>query len=581
MNLNARVNVNTTATANAHAADDRGARVAYAVIEVPSFSLQSVLRHAPELARRAVALVDAQATTPRVIEATPAARREGVVEGLTAPQALARCRQVVVRQRSAADERVAMEALLQCAYAFSPHLEASAPGRVTLDLRGLSALGGVADAAGGECDPGDERDRERLAAWAARLLEALATLQLQVAVGLGPTPNLARLAARWGSSWAGHAPSVAATDGEGKNASPQVPRPPGVTHPAPGVVRVEAPAAFVESLPVEALEPSSDVASLLARWGIRRVGQLLALGQAELSERLGLEALALFAAASTTATRPLRTVAPGERFEERHRFEAPIESLEPVLFFLRRFVDALAVRLEACGLAAGSLRLRFVLENAQHLEWTLRLPQPARRSDLLFRVLQTHLENLRTDSPVLEVELVAEPARVEQKQFSLFEAALRDPHQFQETLARLAALVGADRVGTPEREDGHRADAFTLVPPHFEGDPPAPAPEPPDLLRAVPLRRLRPAVPAQVITRASDAETPLQTQTGALARPLHVLCEVAGGRVRLAIGPWRTSGQWWDERRWEREEWEVSLHGGRVLRLVREGDAWRCEAVLD
>ncbi len=579
--MNGNGNGNVDAGPRLAASGSAPPRPAYAVIEVPSFGLQAVLRHAPDLARRPVALVDTLATTPRVIDATPAARREGVTDGLTAPQALARCRQVVVRHRSLPDERVAMDALLHCAYAFSPHLEASAPGRVTLDLRGLSALGGAGDLEGN-----GQPARERVAAWAARLVEALAIVQLKAQVGLGPTPNVARLAARWGLlSAPPMPPSRATATAAAARAGSAATAPllaPGVDGLVPGVVQVKNAAVFVANLPVEALEPSSDVASLLARWGLQRTGELLALGQAELSERLGLEALGLFAAASVTATRPLRLVAPAERFEERHAFEAPIESLEPLLFILRRFVDALALRLEACGLAAGALVLRLVLESGERAECRLRLPQPARRADLLFRVLHTHLESLRTPSPVMEVELVAEPARVEQKQFSLFETALKDPHQFQETLARLAALVGADRVGTPARVDGHRVDAFTLVPPHFEGEPAAGGPETPDLLRTVPVRRLRPGARAQVILGTVSATPPGPPPAGASARvPLHVACEIAGGRVRVAVGPWRTSGHWWDERRWEREEWDVSLPGNRVLRLVREGDGWQCEAVLD
>jgi hypothetical protein len=113
-------------------------------------------------------------------------------------------------------------------------------------------------------------------------------------------------------------------------------------------------------------------------------------------------------------------------------------------------------------------------------------------------MLQTHLETLRTDSPIGSVTLTAEPTAARQKQFSLFEAALRDPHQFQETLARLSALVGADRVGTPVRENSHRSDAFTLAPPDFENAPAMIGQRVAEILRATPVRRLRPAVKAVV-----------------------------------------------------------------------------------
>ncbi|MGE3312629.1 MAG: DNA polymerase Y family protein, partial [Limisphaerales bacterium] len=401
----------------------------YAVLQVPRFALQAVLRHEPPLRTRPVALVDPDTTPPRVVEATPSALEQGVSAGLTAPQALARCRVVSIRARVAAQETAATEALLQCAYGFSPHIESTAPGVITLDLRGLIEL----RPANGGASAGAEGSEDRaLDAWGERLRSAVASLGLDARVGVGPTPNVARHAARWGRGGGG-----------------------GVE---PGVRVVTDPAEFVAGLPVAALEPSTHVVEILQGWGIRTVGELLVLGQASLAERLGLEALGLFAAASVTACRPLKLVKPAERFEETHEFDPGIETLEPLLFLLRRFTESLVRRMEAFGWVVGELRLGLWLESGRMLESRLRVPQPSRRADVLFRMLHTHLEPLRTDSSIVRVGLAAEATRPEQRQFGLFECALRDPNQFQETLARLAALVGADRVGSPVREDSHRPD---------------------------------------------------------------------------------------------------------------------------
>src|SRR5256714_4955695 len=90
------------------------------------------------------------------------------------------------------------------------------------------------------------------------------------------------------------------------------------------------------------------------------------------------------------------------------------------------------------------------------------IPQPANDVDLLFRMLQTHLENFKSEHPIIGVALTAEPIRPVSQQFGLFETALRNPHQLYETLARLTALLGADRVGTPVLEETHRPDAFRM-----------------------------------------------------------------------------------------------------------------------
>jgi len=380
-----------------------------------------------------------------------------------------------------------------------------------------------------------------LAAWARRLQTAVAALGLQARVGAGPTPNVARHAARW-------------------------------SH---GIELVADAPAFIAGLPVAALEPTPHVASILEQWGLRTVGEVLALGQAALAERLGLEAFALVAAASAGAVRPLNLVRPAERFEDGFEFELPVETLEPLLFLLRRFADQLERRLEACGLVASALHLTLRLESGPALERCLRVPEPTRLAGVLFRMLQTHLESVRAAAPITAVSLRADPARPVQRQFSLFESALRDPNQFQETLARLSALVGADRVGTPVREDSHRPDAFRLVPPDFENAPVAPPRVAGDWRRPAPMRRVRPGAPAQVIPASPASGDP-----GALP-PASLRSAVASGRVTVALGPGRLSGNWWESGGWREESWEVETHQHQVVRLVHRDGAWAVEAVGD
>src|SRR5690348_6009792 len=103
----------------------------FAVIFIPNFSLQAVLRHEPELRRRAVALVDPKATKPILVQLTTPARAFGVCEGLTPSQAMARCAELIIKPRSTAQEESATEVLLQTAYAFSPNIESTAPGVCT------------------------------------------------------------------------------------------------------------------------------------------------------------------------------------------------------------------------------------------------------------------------------------------------------------------------------------------------------------------------------------------------------------------------------------------------------------------
>src|SRR6185436_18245497 len=318
----------------------------FAVVFIPQFAFQAALRHEPELWTKPIALVDPARTVPIVCDRTEPAHVAGVAAGLTPTQALARCGALTFRHRSIAHEAAATEALLQCAYSFSPHIEVTDAGLCTLDLRGLTILSGG--------------DPAKMAAWAGRLRLALGNINLRARIGLGATPNVARHAALWSKE----------------------------------IEIVSDPVSFVANLPIAALAPSSDVLLILQKWGIRTVGEFLALGQDALADRLGLEALALFATASTTAVRPLNFVRPSEHFVESFEFENVVETVEPLLFILRRFVDQLCQRLEFTGLVAEAQLLRIQLESGEVMERRLRLPQPTRQPEVLFRLLHTHLETL-------------------------------------------------------------------------------------------------------------------------------------------------------------------------------------------
>src|SRR5713101_29296 len=206
------------------------------------------------------------------------------------------------------------------------------------------------------------------------------------------------------------------------------------------------------------------IIAILHKWGIHTLGQLAALDKEELRARLGPEAFRLWERANGTSTRLLKFVQPPESFEESFEFEHEIETAEPLLFMLHRFLEQLALRLSSIYLVAKELTLRITFANKQHYERCFKIPQPTNDVDLLFRMLHTDLENFKSEYPITAVSLGAHPTKAPKQQFGLFETTLRNPHQLSETLARLTALLGADRVGTPVLEETHRPDAFHLEP---------------------------------------------------------------------------------------------------------------------
>src|SRR6184192_1597010 len=206
------------------------------------------------------------------------------------------------------------------------------------------------------------------------------------------------------------------------------------------------------------------ILTILHKWGIHTLGQLAALDKEQLGARLGPEAVRMWERASGQSNRVLKLIRPPESFEESFEFEHEIETAEPLLFMLRRFLEQLAVRLGAIYLVAKELTLRITFGNKQTYERVFKIPQPTNDVDLLFRMLQTHLENFRSEHPIVAVALSAKPIKPAGEQFGLFETTLRNPHQLSETLARLIALLGSERVGTPVIEETHRPDAFRMEP---------------------------------------------------------------------------------------------------------------------
>jgi len=322
------------------------------------------------------------------------------------------------------------------------------------------------------------------------------------------------------------------------------------------------------------------ILAILHKWGIHTIGQLAALNKQQLGARLGPEAVRMWEHANGRSNRVLKLIRPSESFEESFEFENEIETAEPLLFMLRRFLEQLAIRLSAIYLVAKELTLRITFTDKQIYERIFKIPQPINNVDLLFRMLHTHLENFKSEYPIVAVALSAQPIRPAREQFGLFETTLRNPHQLSETLARLTALLGADRVGTPILEETHRPDAFRIEPftwtlafapgnggrssatPHSQHQ--AHSSSPLHMLRSA-LRRFRP--PAATSMFVSEQR--------------HLQSETIRGQVVDQRGPYLFSGNWWDEKSWARAEWDLQLEAGELVLAHESQGTWKLDGMYD
>src|SRR6266487_4088606 len=325
-----------------------------------------------------------------------------------------------------------------------------------------------------------------------------------------------------------------------------------------------------------------EIFAILHKWGIHTLGQLAALDKEQLGARLGPEAIRMWERANGRSSRLLKLIRPPESFQESFEFEREIETAEPLLFMLRRFLEQLAVRLAAIYLVAKELTLRITFANSrqdepavagkQSYERVFKIPQPTNDVDLLFRMLQTHLENFRSEHPIVAVALSAEPIKPAGEQFGLFETTLRNPHQLSETLARLTALLGSDRIGTPVLEETHRPDAFRMQPFRWDiVESAVPSGQSFDALRTAhataALRRFRPVMSASVL---QDEDT-----------PAHVRSAETSGKIIAQRGPYFLSGNWWDEKSWARAEWDLQLQNGELVRAHERDGVWKIDGVYE
>jgi protein ImuB len=456
------------------------------------------------------ALIDAEGT--RIIEINPAAATTGVEIGVTTSLALARTSELQLFAPAPELERQQQSALLQLCYRYSPYLENTAAGVCTLDLKGRK-----------------ETNQEW---WTRELLAQWRSLGFIARIGVGPNPEVAWQAA--------------------KIANP--------------FLQVTAESSLLQSLPLESLHPSPYLFDILRNWGIRTLGALTRLPREEIGQRLGLEGLSLWDRAAGKSKNVLKQTQPPETFIETVDLEHRVETLEPVLFLLRRFLERLSLRITAVYRFIAEIRLALTLEDGEKIIRNLQIPAPTRDVEALFRIASQYLDTVQTTAPIVGFELEAIPSNPAQNQFDLFQSGLKDPNRFFQTLARLAALLGNDQVGIPEKRNTHKPDSVRLRMPTFDWSGTDQA-ERKHLRIGVPLRRYRPALPAEVQLNQE--------------KPIWICSQTVTGQVQVARGPWRTSGNWWNADRWDTQEWDVELEDGALYRLALHAGRWVIVGVYD
>jgi protein ImuB len=184
---------------------------------------------------------------------------------------------------------------------------------------------------------------------------------------------------------------------------------------------------------------------------------------------------------------------------------------------------------------------------------------------------------------VRSVSIAWEPVKPRVLQNGLFVPLAPAPDKLELTLARLAKLIGEENIGSPTVLDTHRPDAFSMkrftlatkLDRHKRreiGNRQSPIGN----QQCLGFRMFRP--PLRAIVQA-DQGWPTQVSAWGKQRSVY-------GKVVNVAGPWRTTGDWWRDDRWARDEWDVTLErsGQQTLyRIYRElkTETWFVEGNYD
>ena len=534
----------------------------FACIFVPDFSVEAVLRTEPDLRSLAMAVLEGKPPLQKVVGVNEKARQAGIEPGMTKIQ-VEPCTELVLRVRSPLQETAAHAALLDCAQSFSPKVEDTAPDTVILDLSGLESLFGAL--------PKIARDIAR----------RTSELGLEANVATAANPDTAVFAAR------GFSGVTLVPEGEESERLGNLPLNvlfPELNLPNPP----EETARFLETFDL---------------WGVRNLRALCALPEVAVSERLGQAGVRLQQLARGAISRTLVPVEVPLIFEEAAELEHPLVLLEPLAFLLARMLDQLCARLSARALAAQELRLQlqldsgfqfiddfdfhperneatsachpeqgeaiaecserpvhfskpkqfrapFTTRNSQLFTRTLQLPIPMLDARVFLKLLQLDLKAHPPGAPIVKVHLRAEPAQPRTVQGGLFLPPTPEPEKLELTLARIASMVGEDKVGSLQLVDSHRPEAFRMqrfVP----AEPTGQKEKSNGTSSAAPvtvLRMFRPPLRATVTLREG--------------KPTYLICpkkKEVQGEILWMAGPWRSSGDWWDQDGWSRDEWDIAV----------------------
>lgn len=467
----------------------------WVALELPSLPLQIAER--PGATQQPLVISEGTAQRPLVACANGAARDAGIRVGQAVAAAKALAGELKVIERDAAVEREALERLAAWAGQFTPMSCLDGQGIVLEVESSLKLFDGHA----------------RLTA---AIQRGVRELGFHVTIGVAPTPLAARIFAR--------------SEAQGR-----------VTRSCIAITELTE---RLAELPVFLLEWPAKTLAHLTDLGLLRLRDLFALPAEGIARRFGPETVLALDLLRGRLPDPREPYVPPARFRSRLELPADAESVEALLFPLRRMLAEMEGYLRGRG--AGVQKLAVVLEHFRKARTRMHLDfaSPEREADFIFAIAREKLGRLTLPSATVAVSLQADALLAFTPRASTWlPGAEEQALDATRLLERLAARLGKERVFGIAIANDHRPERDWA--PAYAGatarrDYPTSAPRPAWLLNR----------PHRLIT--------------------HQGMPSYQGELTLAAGPERIEAGWWDGEEVRRDYYVASNPRGETFWIFRE-----------
>ena len=494
----------------------------------------------------------------RVTATSPAARAEGIEVGLRRREAQRRCPDLQILDPDPDRDARVFASIAALIDRFTPRVELSAPGSLAFPTRGPSRYFG-----------GDE-SLARLVA--SEIDGALASSGWSDAVGVGIAD---------GPFAATRAAALALIE--------------------PAHVRVVAPgrsAEFLAPLPIMVLD-DPELVDVLARLGLRRLGEFAALDADDVVARFGAGGRSLHRFARGMDDRPPEMTSPPRSFEVEATFDPPADRVDIAAFTARGAAETLHERLGGEGLSCTRLLVIVETEAGERLERVWRHEGALSATGIVDRVrwqIDGWLNGPGAQRPsggLTRLVLVPDEVMVARgRQHGFWGGETEADVRAGRALARVQGMLGPAAVTVPERRGG-RGPGDIAVRVTFVGtddgvdrrvrgggDAPWPGRIPAPLPTLVPSDALSVGV-----FDATGSEVHVSGRGALSGEPAMVQVDgrAAGGIPIVGwAGPWLSDERWWDRSAHRRRaRLQVTLADGRALLVQIERGRWSIEAVYD